>query len=103
MLKQKVFHLIIIKPTRYDDDGYPLQWRKSLMPSNTLACLYGLTSDCKNRKILGENVDILLHAMDESNTRVRPDKLVRMITRKGGKALVMLAGVQTNNFHMRSI
>ena len=37
-----LFHLVLIKPTHYDDDGYPIQWFRSAIPSNTLACLYGL-------------------------------------------------------------
>jgi hypothetical protein len=36
------FHLVLIKPTHYDDDGYPIQWIKAAIPSNTLACLNGL-------------------------------------------------------------
>ena len=30
-------HLIAIKPTHYDDDGYPIRWLISAIPSNTLA------------------------------------------------------------------
>ena len=29
------FHLILIKPTHYDDDGYPITWLRSHIPSNT--------------------------------------------------------------------
>jgi len=39
-----VFHLVLIKPTHYDDDGYPIQWIKAAIPSNTLACLNGLAT-----------------------------------------------------------
>ena len=39
------FHLVLIKPTHYDDDGYPIQWVKAVIPSNTLACLNGLAED----------------------------------------------------------
>ena len=34
--------LYLIQPTRYDDDGYPLQWLLSLIPSNSLACVAGI-------------------------------------------------------------
>jgi hypothetical protein len=37
-----LFHFVMIKPTHYDDDGYPIQWLRSAIPSNTLACLNGL-------------------------------------------------------------
>ena len=33
-----LFHFVMIKPTHYDDDGYPIQWLRSAIPSNTLAC-----------------------------------------------------------------
>ena len=39
---ERILHLILIKPTHYDDDGYPIQWLRSAIPSNTLAALYGL-------------------------------------------------------------
>ena len=37
-----IFELVLIKPTHYDDDGYPITWLRSHIPSNTLAALYGL-------------------------------------------------------------
>ena len=37
-----IFHFVMIKPTHYDDDGYPIQWLRSAIPSNTLACLNAL-------------------------------------------------------------
>jgi hypothetical protein len=40
-----IFHLVRIKPTHYDHDGYPIQWVKAAIPSNTLACLNGLAED----------------------------------------------------------
>jgi hypothetical protein len=57
-LQSKVFHLVLIKPTHYDDEGYPLQWRRSTIPSNALACVNGIAEDCRDRAILGEDVDI---------------------------------------------
>src|SRR5271163_4836436 len=51
-----IFHLVLIKPTHYDDDGYPIQWVKAAIPSNTLACLYALAEDASRRQALGPNV-----------------------------------------------
>src|SRR5262245_1101708 len=93
-----LFHFVIIKPAHYDDDGYPIQWLRSAIPSNTLASLYGLAEDACERKVLGPEVDIRLHTYDESNRRVRPDRIVRMIRRTGGRALIGLVGVQSNQF-----
>jgi hypothetical protein len=94
----RVFHLVMIKPSHYDDDGYPIQWVRSAIPSNTLACLNGLAEDAQRRAVLGPNVEIRLHTYDETNRRVRPDRIIRDINSAGGKALVALVGVQTNQF-----
>jgi hypothetical protein len=92
------FHFVMIKPTHYDDDGYPIQWLRSAIPSNTLACLNGLAEDARRREILGPGIDICLHTYDETNRRVRPDRIIRMIRKQGGKALIGLVGVQSNQF-----
>ena len=49
-----LFHFVMIKPTHYDDDGYPIQWVRSAIPSNTLACLNGLAEDARRRQVLGQ-------------------------------------------------
>ena len=72
-----IFHLVMIKPSHYDDDGYPIQWVRSAIPSNTLACLNGLAEDAQRREVLGPGVEIRLHTYDETNRRVRPDRIIR--------------------------
>ena len=47
-----IFHFVMIKPSHYDDDGYPIQWLRSAIPSNTLACLNALAEDAKRRQIV---------------------------------------------------
>lgn len=94
-----VFSLILIKPSHYDDDGYPIQWLRSDIPSNTLASLYGLASDCKARQVLGAEVDIRVSAYDETNTRIRPASIIAGIRAAGGRGLVCFVGVQSNQFH----
>jgi Radical SAM superfamily len=93
-----IFHFVMIKPTHYDDDGYPIQWFRSAIPSNTLACLNALAEDAKRRQVLGPGVDIRLHTYDETNRRVRPGKIIDMIRREGGRCLIGLVGVQSNQF-----
>ncbi len=68
----ELFHLVMIKPSHYDDDGYPIQWFNSFIPANSLAAVYGLASDAKRRQVLGDDVDIRLHVFDETNTRIQP-------------------------------
>jgi len=95
---QGQFHFVMIKPSHYDDDGYPIQWLRSYIPSNTLACLNGLAEDAQRRCILGPDVNIRLHTYDETNRRVRPDHIIRTIRKAGGRALIGLVGVQSNQF-----
>jgi hypothetical protein len=59
--RRPVFHVVLIKPTHYDDDGYPIQWIRSANPSNTLACLNGLAMDAQCRNVLGRDIEIQLH------------------------------------------
>jgi hypothetical protein len=91
-------HFVMIKPSHYDDDGYPIQWIRSAIPSNTLACLNGLAEDAQRREVLGHGIAIQLHTYDETNRRVRPDRIIRNIARGGGRALIALVGVQSNQF-----
>src|SRR4029077_11546878 len=93
-----LFHFVMIKPSHYDDDGYPIQWFRSAIPSNTLACLNALAEDARGRNVLGPDVEIRLHTYDETNRRVRPDRIIREIRKAGGKALIGLVGVQSNQF-----
>ena len=95
---RETFQLFLIKPSHYDDDGYVIQWVRSDIPSNTMAVLNGLTLDCLARRVLGENVDIEITACDETNTRIKTKKIIRKIEASGGKGLVALIGVQSNQF-----
>src|SRR5467141_422851 len=90
----KRFSIVLIKPSHYDDDGYVIQWLRSAIPSNSLAVLYGLARDCDERRVLGADVSIEIHAYDETNCRIRPDRIARMIERAGA-GMVMLVGVQS--------
>ena len=94
----KRFSLVLIKPSHYDDDGYVIQWLRSAIPSNTLAVLNGLALDCQERRVLGDDVVIDITAVDETNTRIKPERIARQIARAGGRGLVALVGVQTNQF-----
>jgi Radical SAM superfamily len=92
------FHLVLIKPTHYDDDGYPIRWVKAAIPSNTLACLNGLAEDASRRQVLGPEVAVRLQIYDETNQRVIPDRIIRKVRKEGGRALIGLVGVQSNQF-----
>jgi len=89
---------VLIKPTHYDDQGYPIRWVKAAIPSNTLACLNALAEDAMRRQVLGPQIAIRLHTYDETNQRVAPHRIIRTIRRQGGRALIGLVGVQSNQF-----
>jgi radical SAM superfamily enzyme YgiQ (UPF0313 family) len=93
---RKRFTLVLIKPSHYDDDGYVIQWFRSAIPSNTLAVLYGLALDCRERRVLGDDVEIVISAYDECNTHIRPQRIARQIG--DGPGLVALVGVQSNQY-----
>ena len=95
---KQLFRLFLIKPSHYDDQGYVIQWARSSIPANTLAAVYGLALDCAERRTLGDDVEIKITAWDETNTRIRPEKIIRQIRAGGGRALVGLVGVQSNQF-----
>lgn len=91
------FHLILIKASHYDDDGYVIQWKRSAIPSNSLAVLHGLAMDCAQRNILGEQVKIDVEAFDETNTVIPIQKIIKTIG-AGTGGLVGIVGVQSNQF-----
>src|SRR5216110_2362092 len=91
------FCLVLIKPSHYDDDGYVIQWLRSAIPSNSLAVLYGLALECAEHKVLGQDVELEIRAFDETNTRIRPKQIASLIE-GAGAGMVMLVGVQSNQF-----
>ncbi len=96
-MARKVFKIVLIKPSHYDADGYVIQWWRSLIPSNSLASVYGLLSECNGAKVLGPDTEIEVDAFDECNTVIDVKKTIGAI-RKAGAGFVGLVGVQTNQF-----
>jgi hypothetical protein len=92
------FQLILIKPSHYDDDGYVIRWWRAMIPSNSLAALYGIAADCAEREVLGADVAIDIDAIDELNTRVDIPRLIARFKENDGFGLVALVGVQTNQY-----
>ncbi|QND54393.1 radical SAM protein (plasmid) [Phyllobacterium sp. 628] len=88
----------LIRPTRYDLDGYPLQWWRSLVPSNSLACLTGIVEDAATRNVLGEGVGITVHARDEIHADIRLEDIIAAARRGDRTVFVGLVGVQTNQY-----
>ena len=94
---RKTFRLVLVKPSHYDDDGYVIQWLRSPIPANSLACLYGLAQDASERQALGADIALDVTAIDETNTRLRPERIAREV-KAADHGVVMLVGVQSNQF-----
>ncbi len=92
------FQLILIKPSHYDDDGYVIRWWRAMIPSNSLAALYGIAADCAERRVLGPGVGIDITVIDETNTRVNTSALLRQLKANGNFGMVALVGVQSNQY-----
>jgi radical SAM superfamily enzyme YgiQ (UPF0313 family) len=92
------FQLVLIKPSHYDDDGYVIRWYRAIIPSNSLAALYGIAADCAQREVLGSDTAIDIEAIDETNTRVDVTALIHRVRAHGGLGLVALVGVQSNQY-----
>lgn len=94
----KKLHVVLIKPSKYDDDGYVIRHFRGILPSNTLACLYSLTEDVRRRSAVGEHVEIRTHVLDETVQKIPVNKFARLERKLETKVVVGLVGVQTNQF-----
>jgi radical SAM superfamily enzyme YgiQ (UPF0313 family) len=93
----KRLHLYLIKPSQYDDDGYVVRHWRGVLPSNTLACLAGLSEEVVAQKGLGK-LHVRIHVLDESVERVPVKRICRSQRDNHSKTIVCLVGVQTNQF-----
>src|SRR5579862_6337756 len=95
--KLKKINLVLIKPSQYDDDGYVVRHWRGVLPSNTLACLAGLTEDViAQNRLAGWDVNVQL--FDETVDKVPVAKICRSQKNSRAKSVVCLVGVQTNQF-----
>jgi len=92
------FQLILLKPSHYDDDGYVIRWWRAMIPSNSLAAIYGIANDCAGRHVLGSEVAFDIEAIDEMNTRIDIPHLIARMREHARFGLVALVGVQSNQY-----
>lgn len=91
------FRIVLIKPSKYDDDGYVIRFWKGVLPSNTLNVLHGLTEDVKQRRVFGD-LPIEVTTFDETAEKVPVKQILRWSREPNTRLLVCLVGVQTNQF-----
>lgn len=94
----KHFNLYLIKPSKYDDDGYVIRYWKGVLPSNTLTCLYGMSEDVREREVLGQDLKWKTELIDDTVMSVPYKRIFRKNRQKDTKVIVCLVGVQTNQF-----
>src|SRR5512136_634682 len=69
--------VVLIKPSKYDDEGYVIRHFRGVLPSNTLACLSSLTEDLKRRRVLGRNLEIRIRILDDTVQPIPVDRIIR--------------------------
>lgn len=89
--------VVLIRTSKYDDDGYVVRHWRGTLPSNTLSCLDSLTDDVVRSGELGP-IDVRVEVIDEIVSRVDPAAIGKRHRRDGTKVVVGLVGVQTNQF-----
>ena len=91
------FRIVLIKPSKYDDEGYVIRFWKGVLPSNTLNVLHGLTEDVKQRRVFGD-LPIEVTTFDETAEKVPLKKIIGWGREANTQLLVCMVGVQTNQF-----
>lgn len=69
-----------------------------MIPSNSLAALYGIAAECAERKVLGDDTAIDITVIDETNTRIDIAGLLAQFKRHDNFGMIALVGVQTNQY-----
>ena len=94
----KRFHVILIKPSKYDEDGYVISWFRGVLVSNSMAVMNALTEHAERTKVLGSDVEIITHYYDETVRRIQVKRLAGEVQSGDDRAVVCMVGVQTNQF-----
>ncbi len=90
--------VVLIKASKYDDQGYVIRHWRGVLPSNTLACLYGLTEEVRKKGTLGKDVDLQVTLFDDSVQGIPVERIIRSNRLPNRRTLVALVGVQSNQY-----
>ena len=89
--------IVLIRPTNYTDDGYPIRTRIGIIRSNTLTQMGTLSRDLVNFPFFA-GVSVNARLLDEAIERVPTSEILARSVIPGVKVIVMLVGVQTNQY-----
>jgi radical SAM superfamily enzyme YgiQ (UPF0313 family) len=95
---RKCLTVVLIKPSKYDDEGYVIRHFRGVLTSNTVACLCSLTEDLNHRKVLGDDLEIRIKILDDTVQKIPVGKIIRANKRPHCRVVVALVGVQSNQF-----
>jgi radical SAM superfamily enzyme YgiQ (UPF0313 family) len=94
----EIFTVLLIRPSKYDDDGYVVRYWKGILPSNTLAVLNALTREVFESGRFGPNVKPRVVLLDDTVHTINVERLAGKYLGKNKRAVAVFAGVQTNQF-----
>jgi radical SAM superfamily enzyme YgiQ (UPF0313 family) len=96
--KRRQLRVVLIKPSKYDDEGYVIRHFRGVLPSNTLACLTSLTRDLAQREFLGPDIELRVELFDDTVGKIPVKRIIKSNKLPRQRTVVALAGVQTNQF-----
>jgi radical SAM superfamily enzyme YgiQ (UPF0313 family) len=96
--KRKQLKIVLIKPSKYDDAGYVVRHFRGVLPSNTLACLSGLTQDAVKRGLLGGAMDVKIEIIDDTVQKIPVRRILKSNRLPDRRTIIALVGVQSNQF-----
>ncbi len=89
--------ITLIRATNYTDDGYPIQMKVGVIRSNTLTQMGTLARDLVSYPFF-TGLPLNVRLIDEAIQRVPVHEIIRRSTEPGVKNIVMIVGVQSNQF-----
>jgi radical SAM superfamily enzyme YgiQ (UPF0313 family) len=95
---QQRVRIVLIKPSKYDDEGYVIRHYRGVLPSNTLACLSSLTQDVARRQLLGKDVHLQVELYDDTVEKIPVSRIIKSNRPPRRRTIIALAGVQSNQF-----
>jgi hypothetical protein len=89
----------LIKPTSYDDEGFPYTFARGVLPSNSLAVLYALTRQ-ELERLLPAGVKSEIHVFDEYVIRhmKAAERLLQRFPEEGTCLIAGMVAVQTSQY-----
>jgi radical SAM superfamily enzyme YgiQ (UPF0313 family) len=92
------FSILLIRPSKYDDEGYVIRYFRGVLPSNTIAVLSALSQQVFDSSRFGPGVASRVVVLDDTVQGIDEQRLARRYLGMNRRALVVLAGVQSNQF-----